>query len=293
MPLARGGLSDAQGTTVQAKTPSMTRDPRQLIKAVVYSLLLVNFAYYVALDINVARHTLHAGWRWHDWTAAFATSLDETAWFVLLILLELETYLLDDAAVTPRRLRVMQGLRLLCIVFIAHTVIAFGNNLVELTRSTPLPETDLCELLHRDLSFARNLQYTEISPETCARIEATAPLTLFNQGQLVTDNAGLRVEWELAWADFAEVVIWLLILAMIELRVRLQDRGIASGAVFRVSAAVTPGLYLLLWCIAAYWAWRGHWVYSWDEALWILGFIAIGMNLSQWRDEIRSHTAGA
>jgi hypothetical protein len=45
-------------------------------------------------------------------------------------------------------------------------------------------------------------------------------------------------------------------------------------------------LYGILWCLAAYWAYRGHWIFAWDEALWILGFMAIGMNLSDWQEEI-------
>jgi hypothetical protein len=34
----------------------------------------------------------------------------------------------------------------------------------------------------------------------------------------------------------------------------------------------------------------GHWIFAWDEALWILGFMAIGMNLSEWRKEIDEET---
>jgi len=283
--LASSDVSDSQDTAV-ATGWHPARDPRQLLKAVVYSLLLVNFVQYVINDIHVAHYTVHAGWRWHDWTAAFATTLDESAWFILLILLELETYLLDDAAFTPLRLRVMQAFRLLCIVFIGHTVLAYGNTLVELSRSVELAQVDPCELVNRDLSFARNIEYTEITAETCGDIASSGPLTRFGQGQLVTDEAGLRIEWELAWADFIEILVWLLILAMIEVRVRLQDRGITSGVVFRVARILTPLLYATLWCIAAYWAHRGHWIFSWDEALWILGFTAIGMNLSQWRREI-------
>ena len=46
-------------------------------------------------------------------------------------------------------------------------------------------------------------------------------------------------------------------------------------------------LYVILWCAAAYWLYKGHWVYAWDESLWILGFWAIERNMSEWRDEIR------
>ncbi|MEL7047215.1 MAG: hypothetical protein AAGL66_19705, partial [Pseudomonadota bacterium] len=41
-------------------------DIRQWIKIAVYSLLLVNFVHYLGNDINVARHTVHYGWKIHD-----------------------------------------------------------------------------------------------------------------------------------------------------------------------------------------------------------------------------------
>jgi hypothetical protein len=267
------------------------RNPRQIVKIVVYSLLLVNFVHYLINDINVASHTMHAGWKWHDWTAAFATTLDETAWFVLLLVFELETYLLSDEAFTPTRVRVMQGIRLLCIVFIGHTIVAFANQLVELGRSAEIAETDVCELVERDLSFARNLEYQDITAETCGAIDASLPLYNFDQKQLITDADGLRVEWELAWADFLEVLLWVIILIFIELMVRLQEKGISSGPLLKTARISKAVLYGFLWLIAAYWAYGGHWVFAWDESLWILGFIAIGMNLSEWRDEIKEEAS--
>jgi hypothetical protein len=38
---------------------------------------------------------------------------------------------------------------------------------------------------------------------------------------------------------------------------------------------------------AGYWAWNAHWVYTWDQTLWIVGFWAIERNLSEWCEEIR------
>ena len=69
-------------------------DVKQRLKLVVYALLLVNFVHYIGDDIEQAQHTFHSGWRWYDWTSNFATTLDELGWFVLLFLLELETYVL-------------------------------------------------------------------------------------------------------------------------------------------------------------------------------------------------------
>ncbi len=267
-------------------------NPRQVIKIVVYTLLLLNFIYYVFNDINLARHTAHAGWKWHDWTASFATTLDVAAWLLLLLLFELETYVLPDAAFTPWRVRLMQALRVVCILFIGHAVFAYGAYLLELDRAAEVGPTTLCELTERDLSFARNLEYQELTPANCAEIPVTPPLFIFDQEQLVSDAAGMRIEWQLAWADFMEVMIWLLILAMIEVMVRLQEQGVTGGRALRSARSLNVVLYAALWFIAAYWAFRGHWMFAWDEALWILGFMAIGMNLSEWREEIEGVDAG-
>ena len=98
----------------------------------------------------------------------------------------------------------------------------------------------------------------------------------------------MRAEFELAWADIVEVLFWLLILALIEVRLQLQDRGISRSRLLSFAENAKVFLYGTLWLIAGYWAFRGHWLFAWDEALWILGFMAIGMNLSQWREEIEA-----
>ena len=45
-------------------------------------------------------------------------------------------------------------------------------------------------------------------------------------------------------------------------------------------------LYGSLWIMAAWWARLGHYYFAWDEALWIIGFIAIEMNMDDWKKEI-------
>ena len=107
-------------------------DLKQRLKLVIYALLLVNFAHYIGNDIEQAQHTFHSGWRWYDWTSNFATTLDELGWFMLLFLLELETYVLSDDAFTRGRVIAMNVIRLICYVAIGHAVFAFGEYLVDL-----------------------------------------------------------------------------------------------------------------------------------------------------------------
>ena len=45
-------------------------------------------------------------------------------------------------------------------------------------------------------------------------------------------------------------------------------------------------LYTLLVLACIYWGVKGHFVYVWDEALWILSFLVLDNNLSIWRDDL-------
>ena len=265
-------------------------DVKQRLKLAVYALLLVNFAHYISNDIEQAQHTFHSGWRWYDWTSNFATTLDELGWFILLFLLELQTYVLSDDAITRGRVMAMNVIRLICYLAIGHAVFAFGEYLVDLAAATHHVDSALCAFANDGLSFTRNLEYWELDASSCGTLSAGSEFYIFSQGQVISDAAGMTIELELAWVDLVEVVVWLVILFFIALRIRLQDRGISSSRLLSFATTTKGVLYGVLWCLAAYWAYRGHWIFAWDEALWILGFMAIGMNLSDWRKEIAQST---
>ena len=76
----------------------------------------------------------------------------------------------------------------------------------------------------------------------------------------------------------------------IELVVRLQERGISRGMLIAGISGLELLRYRLLWAAAPYWVFRGHYRYVWDEALWILGFFAIEMDIPDWRAEVRGAT---
>ena len=52
---------------------------QQAVKWTVYTLLIINFVFYIFEDWNRAVHTLHAGSTILDWISEFATSIDEFA----------------------------------------------------------------------------------------------------------------------------------------------------------------------------------------------------------------------
>ena len=233
---------------VASSAPVKSHNLKQWIKGIVYTLLLINWGLYIADDVSIAAHTLRADSTFLDWTAAFATSIDEAAWFILLFVFELETYLLSDESFTPNRVKLMHGLRLLCYLFLAHTLFAFSDAAGDLFELEAEPDTtQLCQLLDRDLSFGSNLEYSALERNNCQTLSTDSKFYLIEDGAVVTDTRGLQIERELVWIDLAEAVVWLLILFLIEVTLRLQEKGIAQGPLLRTALTIKYGLYGLLW----------------------------------------------
>jgi len=260
---------------------------QQAIKWTVYTLLIINFVYYIFEDWNRAMHTLQAGSTFLDWTSEFATSIDESAWFLLLAMFEIETYVVDDEDWTGWLARTVRGIRLFCYVLIAHTVYAFVITLIDLQPTVVVENvSDLCDMTGADVSYVYNLEYTEVNAQTCGELSDESQLYWLAEDPIVSDMAGLELERDLAWVDLFEAVTWLLILVAIEVVVRLQGQGVTGGKVMSTANGFSIFLYLALIAFGIYWATLSHWLYLWDELVWIGGFAAIEMNLSEWRNEL-------
>ena len=262
---------------------------RQIIKWLVYTLVIINFGFYIRNDLVIAGHTLYSGSSLLEISRAFATTIDESAWIILLLLFEIETYLLSNDPLSRTKTLLMQGIRLVCYVSLAHTLYAYGVYLAEIYAALPVEGvTNLCQLIGKDLSYASNLVYSKINSSNCASLSSANqffyvdPPTFF----IVEDAAGLAIEKQLAWIDIFEAIIWLLILLSIEVAVWLQDRNIGQGLIFKTLSITKWCLYSLLWAAAGYWIYRGHYMFAWDEFVWIAGFVAIEMNIVEWRNEI-------
>ena len=260
---------------------------QQIVKWSVYALLLINFAYYFYEDWTIAAHTLDLESSFLKWTSGFATSIDESAWFLLLLMFELETYFLEDRSGTDWTTRAVHAVRILCFIMIAHTVYAFAQTVIDLRPTVAVENvSSLCDMTDSEVSYVYNLEYTDVTTENCSQLSTSTQFYWLAEDPVVSDIDGLELERDLALVDLLEAVVWLFIIIAIEAIVRLQDRGIAGGTLLSGINLFKYVLYAILIAFGVYWATLSHWLYLWDELLWIGGFAAIEMNVSQWRDEL-------
>jgi len=259
---------------------------QQTVKWTVYTLLVVNFFFYIGEDVGRAAHTLDRDASLLDWTAEFATTIEILAWLLLLFMFELETYLVEDDDWSPWKARLVHGVRILCYLMIGHTLYAYSAAVADLQPTLPVTGiAGLCSLADAGVSYVYNLEYTVVTAANCGTLTEAGNLFWLTQGTLVTDAEGLALERALAAVDVVEISSWLVIVLLIETLVRLQNRGITGGPLIATANGVQLALYLVLIGIAIYWASLSHWLYFWDEMLWIGGFAVIEMNLSEWRRE--------
>lgn len=268
-------------------------DKGQALKWAVYALLTLNWAYYFFDDWRMAAYTLNEGGSFLDWARAFNTTIDEFAWLGLVFMFELETYALDDRAFENRTLKwSVHGFRLLCYVLLAHTVFARVNDVRELESYGPAGGVaSLCQVADGDVSFGDNYEYTPITSANCAGL-TTDHEFFYIEPTVITDVDGHELEVWLRWIDLEDAVVWLLVTWSIELAVWLQNRDVTGGLLMLVSHSAKV-FYAVLLGNAAFWAWLGHWLYAWDQFLWIAGFWAIENNIAEWRAEILEEYAGA
>jgi len=262
-------------------------DKGQIIKWSVYALLLLNFFYYFFEEMYIASHALADGGSLQQWAEQFATTIDELGWFGLLAAFELETYALSDETLEKKKVAwSLHGARLFCYLLLAHTVFARVTTVMGFEQVTQATEvTSLCELADQGIDFGENYLYTPVTRENCATLSDDS-VFYFVEPTVVADSEAHALEERLVWVDLNDAVMWILVVWAIELTVWLQNRNISGGRLMVVSHAAKV-FYVFLWAHAAWWAYHGHWVWAWDQALWIAGFWAIENNLSEWRDEIR------
>ena len=162
-------MSDSATNTIASFWRGL--DKGQVVKWTVYSLLLLNWAYYFVEEIYIASHVLRQGGTFLQWTEEFATTIDEFAWFGLLFMFELETYSLDEALEKPWVKWSIHGMRLVCYVFLMHTVYARVSALVDTHAVQPSTGIgQLCQVADQDISFGENYRYEIVTQENCEQV---------------------------------------------------------------------------------------------------------------------------
>ena len=259
----------------------------QAFKYAVYALLAWNIVLFFGRESGAIDVRFFDGLRPGDVIEAFAATIDTTAWVILLLMFELETWVLDDRLITPRDMRLLHVLRAICYAFIGYAFYGYLIKLLFFMGAVPLAGvSDLCSLVGQDWAYAiQGDTYEPLTASNCASFPAASEYARLPGVSAVVDASGLAAIVRLATVDLVNSGVWLLVVALLEIDVRLQERGRLEGTVLALSTALKAVLYAVLFAAAVYWGLKGDFIDFWDAFLWLVAFFFIEMNVFEWRRE--------
>ena len=264
------------------------------LKWSIYVLLTLNFFYYLYEDMMSARFTLTSSSGILKWMENYVASFEAISWIVLILVYELETYWLDDDFSNKLVEGAMLTVKIVFAILILQTSFSYTSIVISLPQIIPLADVKtLCDLAGQDYSFLRDLRYTPVTVETCGEIPYEGTLYAVPREPVVMDTAGRMDFILLSIADIFENYSWLVILAMTELAVRLQNKGVFEGPALLWSNRIKYSAYLVIFVVFSYWLKEGYYVYAWDEFVWVAGFGVLDYNLRAWRAELRAESSSA
>lgn len=266
----------------------------QVFKYTLYSFLALNVYWFFAEE-HAANQLLYPdGVGIGDVYDAYTAAIDTAAWVVLLLMFELETYILDDRHFTRPVTWSLHIVRALSYALIIRSFFGYIQTLFSvLDVSTMAGVDDLCALVSGGWSYSHDLEeYTLLTAANCASFSSAGTFLQFADARAVVDAAGHAAIVRLAWVDVINAGVWLLIVAILESDVYLQERNRFDGLLLRVSNASKFLLYAILFAAAVYWGVYGDFVDFWDAFLWLLAFFFIEMNVVEWRREEQEAASG-
>ena len=267
--------------------PRLTTIAHQAFKYSVYALLTLNVFLFFFEELAASRLQFPGGVPLVDLIESYSATIDTAAWVVLLLVFELETYVLDDRHLTPAIARMMKLVRVICYAFILYALYGYIANTASVY-DTQLLEgvSNLCQLAGADWSYTVGLdEYELITATNCDGFSSAAALLRFGDLPAVISAADLDTVQALAWVDVINASVWVLVVILLEIDVRLQEADRFEGFALKASTAAKFVLYPILGLAVIYWAIDGDFVDWWDALLWLIAFVFIELNVFEWRRE--------
>ena len=265
----------------------------QLFKYSIYTLLTINVFVFFGEEWQAARLEYPQGIPGGEIFKAYAATVDTAAWVILLLMFELETYVLEDRHFTRRVKLSLHALRATCYLFIVFAFYGYVEDAMFVYQTSPLAGvSDLCGLASQSWSYATTFgEYVEITAANCSSLSNLCSFVRFDGVAAIVDEPGLASIHFLAMVDVVNAAVWLLVVLVLEIDVRLQEKNRFEGLALYISTAAKFILYAVLVLALIAWMVTGDFVDWWDALLWLVAFVFIEMNVVEWRHESHEEAA--
>ena len=264
------------------------------VKYAVYSLLAWNGYMFYVDEAAASTVTFSGGLDISEIITVYSGSLDTTFWILLVILLELETYVIEDHVLKRPAVKwTMIGLRTICYTMIIYALYGYVVKMMFQSDMIPLVIANACDLVNQNLSILIAIEdYIPLTMENCGAL-AGEELYQLNGHNIIAPLGDLNYARNVSWIDVVNASTWLGIVAILEMDVWYQLKGGLTGKLLRVSNILKVIFYSILFVCAVAWGYTGVLLDFGDAAVWLFAFFFIELNLFQWQKEMEQERAAA
>lgn len=263
----------------------------QMLKYSIYLLIIYNVVHFTIEDYMASEHRFRGGVTWANFTDAFAQAVDSVAWLVLLLMLELETWIIDDEKHKGVLRWTINAVAAICYFFIVKAFIGYLGKLDFVLSFQSDDITAACSAVGTQLSYMVEIDtYLALTAESCSQV-GTAPYFINEANSVISSEKIYKDAVLLGYTEVINSGTWLMIVLVLWVDVYLQMRGELTAKLYRINAWIKSMLYAILVIAAIIWGFYGNFLDFWDAFIWIVAFVFIEMNLLQWHDETEAEGA--
>jgi hypothetical protein len=250
-----------------------------------YLLLCVNGFFFWREDSASAAHLYADGITFGEFIEAYAATIDDAAWLVLMFIFELETSVIPRHKLTRRLKWSLTAVSSVCYALIVYSFYGYFQLLLLSFDFAPTAIEDACTLIAAGYSIVVDLgEFIPLTVENCGALAGEEIFRLGNR-DLVADADAIALTRRLAWTDVANASAWLGVVAILEADIWMKLRGNNSAGFDKFSKFSKVVLYGTLFSAAIQWQLEGGFVDTLDAYLWLVAFVFIEMNFFTWKEE--------
>jgi uncharacterized membrane protein len=255
-------------------------------KYTIYCLLALNIYLFFQEEYLASIELFGEGISLSNLTEAFSATIDTAAWVVLLLIFELETAVIPDEKLQGRLKWILFGIKAVAFAFILWAFWGYVAKWLYLAEPVPFSVEDVCSLIGSGFSWISDLdQYPPLDVASCLALQGQ-PLVQIDGTQIIGSVDSVQAIHRLALVDVVNAADWLVIVALLELEVLMQLRGLLTQHRLVIAKFTKGVLYGVLFLCAVYWGLLGDFLDFWDAFLWLVAFIFIEMNIFRWHEDV-------
>lgn len=260
---------------------SLKKKDYQLFKYAVYLSVFTNVFLFLRKDIAAAAHRFGGDFSITQIFEVYTNTIDTAAWVVLLILFELETFVIPKNKMTRQLSLFFRVVSIGCFMVIFSSFLGYVEGLKWLQKYEEAPINNLCQVVGQSWMVELD-EFKTIAQNNCDKLAKGTEFYLNSVKSVYTDNYYLKETNWLASIDVVNSLSWLLVVLLLEIDLWLMSQFKSRLVASKLSFYLKNCLYLSLLFCAIYWGIYGDFLEFWDAFLWIVAFVFIELNILNW-----------